>query len=404
MSSRPAPSLRHGSPIATVNPATGELVREFGPMSDEHVDHAVDAAHEAFLSWREVPVSERAAMLGRVADLLTSRVDLFASLVTLEMGKLQREAVEEVHLSAKILRYYMAHAERQLAAEPIDVPNGTATIEHAPLGVVLGVMPWNYPVYQVTRFAAPTLAAGNVVLLKHASQCPQTAIAIERMFADAGAPPGVYSNLLVPGPAVGRVIEHPLVRGVSLTGSEGAGASVAEIAGRHLKKCVLELGGNDPFIVLDGDDLQRTIAAAAEARMSNTGQSCIAAKRFIVIDEAYEAFVHGLCDHLSALTPGDPTDGSTTLAPLSSEAAVAELSKRVDRAVAQGARLALGGERIDRPGAYFQPTVLTSDPPPSDAFDEELFGPVAQVFRVDSDEAAIQVANNTRYGLGGAVF
>lgn len=404
MSNRRPPSLGHRSHIATVNPATGELVREFRPMSDEHVDHAIEAAHRAFLSWREVSVPERAAVLGRVADLLVSRVDLLASLVTLEMGKLRREAEEEVQLSSKILQYYATHAERLLAAEPIDVPTGTATIEHAPLGVVLGVMPWNYPVYQVARFAAPTLAAGNAVLLKHASQCPQTAIAIERLFADAGAPRGVYSNLLVPGPAVGRIIENPLVQGVSLTGSEGAGASVAQIAGRHLTKCVLELGGNDPFVVLDDEDLRRTITAAAEARMSNTGQSCIAAKRFIVIDEVYGAFVDGLRDELSALSPGDPVDESTTLAPLSSEAAVVELSKRVDRAVAHGARLTLGGERIDRPGAYFQPTILLHDTPPSEAFDEELFGPVAQVFRVESDEAAIRLANGTRFGLGGAVF
>jgi succinate-semialdehyde dehydrogenase/glutarate-semialdehyde dehydrogenase len=400
----PSVSTAHRSPIATVNPATGELVREYTPMSDEQVDHAIDEAHQAFLSWRGRPVHDRASVLERAAELMRERIDELAALMTLEMGKLRHEARGEVNLSADILRYYAEHSASFLASDPIDVEVGTAEVRYQPLGVLLGVMPWNFPLYQVARFAAPNIAAGNTILLKHASQCPQSSIAIEKLLADSGLPRGVYTNLLVPGRSVDRVISHPLVRGVSLTGSDTAGQMVAEHAGREVKKSVLELGGSDPFIVLDDDDFERTLDLAVTARMSNCGQSCVAGKRFIVMADMYDRFLDGMRERMSALKPGDPTDDSTTLAPLSSEQAVQRLAEQIDRALAHGSRLVLGGGRIDRPGAYFQPTILTDITPDNPVYREELFGPAAQVYRVETDSEAVELANATPFGLGGSVF
>jgi succinate-semialdehyde dehydrogenase / glutarate-semialdehyde dehydrogenase len=396
--------IEHRSPIATVNPANGELLREFNPMSDEQVDHAVYDAHQAFLFWRERPVSERVAALARAADLMLERIDELSGLVTLEMGKLRHEAHGEVNLSAEIFRYYAENAAKLLAPEPLNADAGNAEISYEPLGVLLGVMPWNFPIYQAARFAAPNIAAGNTIVLKHASQCPQCSIAIEKLLTDAGLPRGVYVNLLVPGRAVQRIIPNPLVRGVSLTGSDVAGQSVAESAGHEVKKTVLELGGSDPFIVLDDEDFERTLDFAVTARVTNCGQSCVAAKRFIVLGDLYDRFLKSMRERMVALRPGDPTDEATTLAPLSSEQAAQRLTDQMQQAVASGATLVLGGGRIDRPGAYVQPTILTDITPDNPVSREELFGPAAQVYRVETDAEAIELANATPFALGGSVW
>jgi succinate-semialdehyde dehydrogenase/glutarate-semialdehyde dehydrogenase len=392
------------SSIATVNPYTNEVVREFQPMSEEAVDKAVDAAHEAFLSWRATPMAERAAVVGQAARLMRERSEELAQLVTLEMGKLIRHSRTEVDLAARILEYYAREGPGQLLDEPLEIEDGVAVIVNAPIGVLLGVQPWNFPMYQVVRFAGPNLVLGNTILLKHASNTPQCALALEQLFADAGAPRGVYTNLFVPGSQVGRIIESPLVRGASLTGSNRAGASLGEAAGRKVKKSVLELGGSDPFIVLDDANLERTVEAAVTARMHNMGQSCVSPKRMIVVPEAYDAFVAALAARLGDLQPGDPADEATTLAPVSSEGAAEQLVEQMRDALEKGATAVIGGGRIDRPGAFVQPTILTDVTQEMRAYREELFGPIAVVYRVDDDVQAVSLANDSPFGLGGAVF
>jgi succinate-semialdehyde dehydrogenase / glutarate-semialdehyde dehydrogenase len=396
-------AVRH-SPIATINPYNNEVVREFAPMDERAVDDAVDKAHRAFQSWRRTSAEERAAVLGRAADLLRERGAELARLVTLEMGKLIRHSRSEMDLSERILRYYANEGPGLLADEPLGLEGGSAAVVNTPLGVILGIQPWNFPVYQVVRFAAPNLVLGNTILLKHASNTPQSALAVERLFTDAGVPPGVYTNLLVTGGDIGRVVDHDLVQGVSLTGSDRAGARAGEAAGRNVKKSVLELGGSDPFVVLDGENLDRTVEAAMVGRMHNMGQSCVSAKRMIVMSDVFDRFVPALADRLGRLQPGDPADEATTLAPLSSERAADQLVEQVHDALDKGATAVVGGGRIDRPGAFVQPTVLTGVTPRMRAFHEELFGPVAVVYRVGDDAEAVTLANNSPYGLGGAVF
>lgn len=393
--------------FATVNPATGEVVQEYPFLPSDQVTAVVEKAHQAFLSWRERPVSVRARVVHRAGDLMLERADELARLITLEMGKLTAEAHGEVPFVASILHYYGEKGPGFLEPEPLPVEEGEAVIVNAPVGVLLGIQPWNYPLYQVARFAAPNLVAGNTVLLKHSEVCPQTALALEQLFADAGAPDGVYTNVFLSIPDVERVIAHPAVQGVSVTGSERAGAAVAEIAGRHLKKCVLEMGGSDPFIVLDaaGDGgLQHILDEAAGARLGNTGQSCAAAKRMIVVEELYDDFVAGLAERFTALAPGDPTDPATTLGPLSSERAAADLTAQVRDAADSGATVVTGGGRPDRPGAFVDATVMTGVTPGMRAYSEELFGPVAVVYRVRDEDAAVELANSSPFGLGGAVF
>jgi succinate-semialdehyde dehydrogenase/glutarate-semialdehyde dehydrogenase len=400
----PGSGERH---FATVNPATGEVVQEYPFLPSDQVTAVVEKAHQAFLSWRERPVSERARVVHRAGDLMRERADELARLITLEMGKLTAEAHWEAPWVASILHYYGEKGPGFLEPEPLPVEEGEAVIVNAPLGVLLGIQPWNYPLYQVARFAAPNLVAGNTVLLKHSEVCPQTALALEQLFADAGAPDGVYTNVFLSIPDVERVIAHPAVQGVSVTGSERAGAAVAEIAGRHLKKCVLEMGGSDPFIVLDaaGDGgLQHILDEAAGARLGNTGQSCTAAKRMIVVEELYDDFVAGLAERFTALAPGDPTDPATTLGPLSSERAAADLIAQVRDAADSGATVVTGGGRPDRPGAFVDATVMTGVTPGMRAYSEELFGPVAVVYRVRDEDAAVELANSSPFGLGGAVF
>ncbi|MGC9667651.1 NAD-dependent succinate-semialdehyde dehydrogenase [Planosporangium sp. 12N6] len=397
------PSVARTS-IKSVNPYHNEVLREFPAMTDEEADRAVDQAHRTFQEWRWLSAGERAQVVRRAADLMQQRRDELARTVTLEMGKLIEESYGEVDLVVDILRYYGEQGPELLADEPITVDEGTAVVANRPLGVLLGIMPWNYPLYQVARFAAPNLVAGNTILLKHASNCPQSALALEQLFRDAGAPPGGYTNLFVRGSRVGRIIDNPLVQGVSLTGSDRAGASAAERAGRNIDKTVLELGGSDPFIVLDGKDFDRTIDAAVVGRLGNTGQSCVSAKRMIVLSDIYYEFVDRLRQRFEALTPGDPMNPATTLGPLSSEGAAENLVSQIRDTVAQGAALVTGGRRIDRPGAFVEPTILTDVRPGMRAYHEELFGPAAVVYQVANDDEAVSLANDNPYGLGGVVM
>jgi succinate-semialdehyde dehydrogenase/glutarate-semialdehyde dehydrogenase len=391
-------------PYATVNPYTGETEQEFPFLETDRIDEVVDRAHAAFLEWRRRPVEERARVVGRAAELMLERADEFAALVTREMGKRIKEAAGEAQLAASILDYYAKNGPRFLEPRPIEVMQGEAVVENEPLGVILAIEPWNYPLYQVVRVAGPNLVLGNTILLKHAELNPQTALALEQLFRDAGAPEGVYTNVFLRIADVERVIAHPLVEGVTLTGSERAGSSVAALAGKHLKKSVLELGGSDPFIVLDTEDLGRTVKAATTARMQNSGQACIAAKRFIVPEDLYDDFVAGLQQSFARFTPGDPSDPSTTLAPLSSEQAATSLHAQIQDAVEKGATVVTGGGRPEQAGAFVEPTILTDVTPEMRAYHEELFGPAAVVYKVRDEDEAVALANDSRFGLGAAVF
>lgn len=380
---------------AVTDPRTGEVVEVYPTATDKEIDAALSSAAVAYRSWgRTSTVDDRAQLLRRVADLHEARADELADIIVREMGKPKAEALGELEFSAHIYRYYADNAEKFLADEPVDLlaGTGTAVIRRTSVGVLLGIMPWNFPYYQVARFAAPNLAAGNTIVLKHAPQCPESAAAIQSIFADAGFPEGAYVNVYATNDQVAAMIADPSIQGVSLTGSERAGSAVAEIAGRHLKKVVLELGGSDPFIVLGSDDLDSTVRAAVDARVYNTGQACNAAKRFIVIDKIYDAFVEKFYNQL--------TDAALA-SPLSSEAAATQLAAQVDRAVQAGAELRTTGQRS---GAFFPAGVLTGVTRSNPVFREELFGPVAMVIRVGSEEEAVALANDTPFGLGSYVF
>jgi succinate-semialdehyde dehydrogenase/glutarate-semialdehyde dehydrogenase len=368
------------------------------------VDAVVDAAHAAFEKWRSLSIEERAQLVGRAAELMEERKERLASLITTEMGKLIAESEGEVDLAAAILAYYAQNGPRFGAEQTLGVDEGEAVVVSEPLGVLVGVEPWNYPLYQVVRFAAPNLVLGNTILLKHASICPQSALALEELFRDAGLPEGVYTNLFVDHDEIPRILENPLVRGISLTGSERAGASVAEAAARNLKKSVLELGGSDPFVVLDGENLERTVAAAVAGRIGNTGQTCVNSKRFIVLEDVYDAFLAGMRAGFGSLVMGDPADPKTTLGPLSSQKGVDGLIEQVQDTVAQGGTLVIGGNAVEGPGAFMEATILTDVTEGMRAFGEELFGPVAVVYKVADDDEAVAMANATDFGLGGSVF
>jgi succinate-semialdehyde dehydrogenase/glutarate-semialdehyde dehydrogenase len=335
---------------------------------------------------------------------MRARIDEFARPVTLEMGKLIDQARGEVVLSADIIDYYAKNAERFLAPEHLKPSSGEAEVESSPFGVLFGVQPWNFPYYQLARFAAPNLMAGNVVMVKHAGCVPQCAIAFEKLWMEAGAPVGAYTNLLISHDQVNRVIDDPRIKGVALTGSVEAGKSVAGRSGQNLKKSTMELGGSDAFIVLEDADLDKTVKWAVWGKMNNTGQCCVAAKRFIVVEELADRFLGKFQTALAALKPGDPMDEATTLGPLSTEAALVQLLGQVEGAVAKGANLVMGGKRIDRPGSFMQPTILTDIKPDNPAFREEFFGPVALFFRVKNEDEAVALANDSDFGLGGSVF
>ncbi|GAA2429155.1 NAD-dependent succinate-semialdehyde dehydrogenase [Streptomyces macrosporus] len=379
---------------AVTDPTTGEVVEIYPTATDAEITAAVDAAHAATAWGRTSSVAERSALLRRLGDLHTEHQAELAASIVREMGKPLQEAEGEIGFCADIYHYYADHAEEFLADEPLDVTSGpgSAVIRRSPVGVLLGIMPWNFPAYQVARFAAPNLAIGNTIVLKHAPQCPATAALLEKLFAEAGFPAGAYVNVYATNEQIADVIADPRVQGVSLTGSERAGAAVAEIAGRHLKKVVLELGGSDPFIVLSTDDLDSVVEAAVAARLDNTGQACNAAKRFVVVEDLYDEFVEKFTARLLAGETG---------APLSSVAAAENLGRQVDEAVAQGATLHSEGERR---GAYFPAGVLTGLTTEHAVARQELFGPVAMVFPAADEDDALRIANDTPYGLGSYVF
>ncbi|WP_382304341.1 NAD-dependent succinate-semialdehyde dehydrogenase [Herbiconiux sp. UC225_62] len=396
------------SDYAVINPATGETLREYPTITDQELEAAIAAASDAFETWsRKVGVPERAALIARVAELHTERREQLAEIVVREMGKPLEQALGEVDFAAAIYQYYVDHGAEYLADEPIELDEGTgsAFIRRAGLGVLLGIMPWNFPYYQVARFAGPNIVAGNTILLKHAPQCPESAAAIADIFAEAaasvGAPAGVYVNIYATNDQIATVIADPRVQGVSVTGSERAGAAVAELAGKHLKKVVLEMGGSDPFILLSTDDVDAAVQDAVNARLDNNGQSCNAAKRFIVLDGLYDDFAQKFTAAFTAVQPADPFAEGTQLGPLSSDAAAARLGEQVDRAKAQGATVLAEGSRD---GNYFGPTVLADVTPAMDAYREEFFGPVAALYRVASEDDAVRLANDTPFGLGSYVY
>ncbi|KJL41582.1 MULTISPECIES: NAD-dependent succinate-semialdehyde dehydrogenase [Microbacterium] len=386
---------------AVVNPATGETLATYPTITDEALEAAIAGADAAYRTWRDRPVAERAAAIRKVAQLHRERRDDLAAIIVREMGKPLEAALGEVDFAADITEYYADHAEKITGDQPIDIDGeGTAVIRRSPLGVLLGIMPWNFPYYQVARFAAPNIVVGNTILLKHAPQCPESAAAIAAIYADAGLE-GVYTNVYATNDQAATVIADRRVQGVSVTGSERAGAAVAEIAGRNLKKVALELGGSDPFILLSTDDLDGAVEAAVAARLDNTGQSCNAAKRFIVVDGLYDAFLEKFTAAMSGAKVGDPFADDTVLGPLSSLTAAERLAEQVDRAVAQGATLVAGGKRD---GAFYPGTVLTDVTSDMDAYREEFFGPVGVVYKVADEDAAVALANDTSYGLGSYVF
>jgi succinate-semialdehyde dehydrogenase/glutarate-semialdehyde dehydrogenase len=389
------------STYAVVNPATGEKVKEYPEISDSELRAAIDRADEASRTWSgSSTVAERAALVREVGELHGERRQQLAEIIVREMGKPIEQALMEVDFAGEIYGYYADSAEKLMADEPIELlgGEGTAVVRRGAFGVLLGIMPWNFPYYQVARFAGPNLVIGNPILLKHAPQCPESAAAMARIFSDAGFPAGAYENVYATNEQIEWVIADPRLHGVSVTGSERAGAAVAEIAGRNLKKVVLELGGSDPFILLGTDDLDATVEAAAEARLDNTGQSCNAAKRFIVVDGFYDEFLEKFSATFTAAKPGDPAAEDTAVGPLSSETAADRLERQVKKAVDNGAEIVVGGKRD------FEPTILTGIEPGDEASQEEFFGPVAQVYRVGSEEEAVALANQTPFGLGSYVM
>jgi succinate-semialdehyde dehydrogenase/glutarate-semialdehyde dehydrogenase len=387
-----------------VDPATGETVQTYPTIADDALAAAIDRANETHRTWsRSTSVADRAALIARVAELHVERQDALAAIIAREMGKPIGDAIGEINFSAAIYQFYADNAAEFLADEPITLMGGegTAIVRKSPLGVLLGIMPWNFPYYQVARFAGPNLIIGNPVLLKHAPQCPESAAAIEQIYLDAGFPAGAYTNIYATNEQVADIIANPIVQGVSLTGSERAGAAVAETAGRHLKKVVLELGGSDPFILLSTDDMDAVVESAVVARVDNCGQACNAAKRFIVMDHLYDEFVEKFTAAVLATKQGAPTDPDITIGPLSSLAAAERLAAQVDAAVAGGANLVSAGERS---GAFFPPGVLTNVGPDNPSYNEELFGPVAMIHKVSSEDEAIDLANDTPFGLGSYLF
>ena len=390
----------------TVNPYNNEVVATFEDLTDAEAINLLAQAQKTFESWSLASYAERAAVCRRAAEILTERPDEFARLLTLEMGKLYNESLGEVALSAHIFAYYADNAEAFLAPERINTlsVNDNAMLVSAPLGVILGVQPWNFPLYQLARVAAPNLMAGNVVMVKHASNVPQAAAAFERLLLEAGAPEGAYTNLYATKDQINLLIDDPRVRGVSLTGSEGAGSVVAARAGKNLKKSTMELGGSDALIVLDDADLDKTVRWAMWGRMNNGGQCCVASKRIIVVEEIADEFLEKFKAALAELKAGDPFDEATTLPPMSSQGAADELHEKIRAAVEAGATAIPLGEPVPTTGAFVQPTILTDLTPDNPAYYQEFFGPVALFFRATNEDDAVRLANDSHFGLGGSVF
>lgn len=391
--------------IATVNPATGEVLQTFSPMSEEMVQGLLDRSHTAFQQYRWTDLTQRSTWLHKTAQILEDEKIHWGKLITLEMGKTLKSAIAEVEKSALVCRYYAEHGAKFLADTSIDTKAQSSFLRYQPLGVILAVMPWNFPFWQVFRFAAPTVMVGNVGLLKHASNVPQCALAIQEIMERAGFPDGVFQTLLVEGSQVLPLVDDPRIKGATLTGSEPAGAALAAAAGKNLKKTVLELGGSDPFIVLPSADLEAAVDGAVTARLISNGQSCIAAKRFILVGSIAAPFLEKFVAKFQALQMGDPLLDSTDVGPLATPSIVKELDTLVQKCVAMGATALVGGTLArDQTGNFYPPTILTDLPPGCPAYQEEFFGPVALVFQVPDLEAAIELANSTNFGLGASAW
>ncbi|MEV5754984.1 NAD-dependent succinate-semialdehyde dehydrogenase [Actinoallomurus sp. NPDC052308] len=391
-------------PYQSVNPYSDEVLATFDELDAAELESALARARSTYETWRERGFDERAAVTRRAARILRERREEFARLMTLEMGKVIGESIEEVLLTADIFDYYADNAEDFLRPVHLNARRGDAVVVHSPLGVLFAVQPWNFPYYQLVRFAAPNVMAGNVVMVKHSSSVPQSALAFERLYREAGAPDGVYTNLFITKEQAATVIDDPRVRGVALTGSTEAGAAIATRAGKVVKKTTLELGGSDPLIVLPDADLGATVHWAVWGRMHNCGQSCVASKRLLVHEQIADKFLEEFTAALGTLTAGDPMDERTTLPPLSSRTAAERLRAQVAEAVEHGARATEVGDPVPTTGAFVQPTILTEVAKDNPIYGEELFGPVAMFFRVGDEAEAIAVANDTRYGLGASVF
>jgi succinate-semialdehyde dehydrogenase/glutarate-semialdehyde dehydrogenase len=390
--------------IQTVNPFTNKTEKSFDEMTDQALEAAVVKAERAFTDWKETDYKLRADLLHEVATLMRAKKKSLAKIITLEMGKLIAQAEGEIDLSADIFDYYAENGEKFLEDKVLQPELGEAIIRNNPIGILLGVMPWNFPFYQVARFAAPNIMAGNTILLKHASIVPQCAAALEALFEEAKAPKGLYTNLFIAGKRATDLVGDKRIKGVSLTGSEGAGASVAAEAGKNLKKVVLELGGNDVFIILEDADMEKTVEWAVVGRMNNNGQCCVASKRFIAVEAIADDFLKRFKEKLSNMKVGDPMDPATELGPLSSEEAAEQVADQVNRSVNKGAKVLLGGKRSDRAGAFMEPTILSGLKPGIPAYHEEIFGPVASFYVVKDEQAAIKLANDSDFGLGASIF
>ena len=390
--------------IATMNPATGEVLKTFEPLSDAQLEIKLQKAADTFLRYRKVPFAERARLMMKAADILDREKNTYARMMTTEMGKTLRSAVDEAVKCAWVCRYYAENAEKFLADELVETSASRSYVRYEPMGVVLAVMPWNFPFWQVLRFAAPALMAGNVGLLKHASIVPQCALMIEDLFHQAGFPDGAFQTLLIGSGKVEKILDDPRVVAATLTGSEGAGVQVGMAAAKRIKKVVLELGGSDPFIVMPSANLEVAVTTAVKARIFNNGQSCIAAKRFIVAEPIADEFERRFVTKMEALKVGDPFDESTELGPLSTADGVTDLVRDVQKTVEAGGRVLTGGKPLNRPGNFYAPTVLTNIPKDSPAYREEFFGPVASVFRAKDVGDAIRIANDSRFGLGASAW
>jgi succinate-semialdehyde dehydrogenase/glutarate-semialdehyde dehydrogenase len=388
----------------SINPYDGKVLKSFPTIIDTQLETAVATAATCYETWRHTSYADRAKIIHKAAELMRAKSDSFAKAMTLDMGKRISEARGEVAFSADILDYYAKNAEKFLAPVKLNPKVGKAHMESSPMGVIFCVEPWNFPYYQLARVAGPHLMAGNVMLVKHAANVPQCAILFEEVLTEAGAPKGLYTNLFISHDQSNKLIDDPRIKGVALTGSVEAGKTIAARAGKNVKISSMELGGSDAFIVLEDADLDHTVKWAVWGRMYNTGQTCCAAKRFIVVDAIADKFLDKFQAALSAMTPGDPLDEKTTLGPLSSESALVGLLKQVDSAVAHGAKVIIGGKRFNQRGAFMQPTILTDIKPDNPAFRDEFFGPVAMFFRVKDEAAAIALANDSDFGLGGSVF
>lgn len=388
----------------TINPTTNKLVKSFDALSDADMDKSVATASNTFAEWRQTDYQTRSQLLYTVAGLLRAKKKELANMITLEMGKLVSHAEGEIKLSAEIFDYYAKNAEGFLVDKALNPVHGHAIIRYSPVGVLFGIQPWNFPFYQVARFAAPNIMIGNTVLVKHAANVPQCALAIEAIFKEAGAPLGLYTNLLISHAQAGKLVADKRVRGVSLTGSEIAGSSIAMEAGKHIKKSVLELGGSDAFIILEDANIDKAVEWAIVGRINNNGQCCVASKRFIAVEAIADTFLEKFKAKMEAVVVGDPMEDTTQLGPLCTEAAAVKIDDQVKRAIAGGAKILLGGKRVNREGAFMEATILTDITPANPVYYEEFFGPVALFFKVKDEAAAIELANDSPYGLGGSVF